>query len=49
MRENMPIKQIFVTGNTAIDALYWASGLDVPFTDPAVQTVFESDRRRSSS
>ena len=34
VRENVPIKQIYVTGNSAIDALHWASGLDVPFVDP---------------
>jgi UDP-N-acetylglucosamine 2-epimerase (non-hydrolysing) len=45
VRENVPIKQIYVTGNSAIDALHWASGLDVPFVNPAVQQVFESDRR----
>ena len=37
VRENVPIKQIYVTGNSAIDALEWASGLDVPFVNPAVQ------------
>ena len=28
VRENVPVDQIFVTGNTGIDALRWASGLD---------------------
>jgi UDP-N-acetylglucosamine 2-epimerase (non-hydrolysing) len=45
VRENIPIKQVFVTGNTAIDALRWASELDVPFVDPAVKAAYESDRR----
>ena len=45
VRENIPIKQVFVTGNTAIDALRWASELDVPFVDPAVRAAYESDRR----
>jgi UDP-N-acetylglucosamine 2-epimerase (non-hydrolysing) len=45
VRENVPIKQIYVTGNSAIDALHWASGLDVPFVNPAVQQMFDSDRR----
>ncbi len=45
VRENVPIKQIYVTGNSAIDALHWASGLDVPFVTPAVQEMFDSDRR----
>ncbi len=34
MRENIPANQIFVTGNTGIDALRWAAGLDVSFADP---------------
>jgi UDP-N-acetylglucosamine 2-epimerase (non-hydrolysing) len=45
VRENIPIKQIFVTGNTAIDALRWASELEVEFADPAVHAVYEGDRR----
>ena len=45
VRENVPIKQIYVTGNSAIDALHWASGLEVPFANPAVQKMFDSDRR----
>ena len=45
IRENVPIEQIFVTGNTGIDALQWASGLDVPFDDPAVQEAVDTDGR----
>ena len=45
VRENVPIKQIFVTGNSGIDALQWASGLDVPFVDPAVQAMYDSGER----
>ena len=45
VRENIPIKQIFVTGNTAIDALRWASELDVAFVDPAVRAAYEGDGR----
>ena len=45
VRENVPIKQIYVTGNSAIDALHWASGLDVPFVNPGVQEMFDSGRR----
>jgi UDP-N-acetylglucosamine 2-epimerase (non-hydrolysing) len=45
VRENIPIKQVFVTGNTAIDALHWASHLEVPFVDPAVRAVYEGNRR----
>ena len=35
VRENIAANQIFVCGNTGIDALQWAAGLDVPFDDPA--------------
>jgi UDP-N-acetylglucosamine 2-epimerase (non-hydrolysing) len=45
VRENVPIKQIYVTGNSAIDALQWASALDVHFVNPAVQEMFDSGRR----
>ena len=45
VRENVPIKQIYVTGNSAIDALHWAARLDVPFVNPAVQETFDSERR----
>jgi UDP-N-acetylglucosamine 2-epimerase (non-hydrolysing) len=45
VRENVPIKQIYVTGNSAIDALHWASRLDVPFVNPGVQEMFDSGRR----
>ena len=47
VRENVPIKQIYVTGNSAIDALHWASGLDVPFVNPAVQEMFDSAAPRA--
>jgi UDP-N-acetylglucosamine 2-epimerase (non-hydrolysing) len=45
VRENVPIKQIYVTGNSAIDALHWASSLEVPFVNPAMQEMFDSGRR----
>jgi UDP-N-acetylglucosamine 2-epimerase (non-hydrolysing) len=45
VRENVPLEQVYVTGNTAIDALRWASGLEIPFADPAVQAVHDGDRR----
>lgn len=45
IRETVPVEQIFVTGNTGIDALMWASGLEVPYGDPAVAAVCEQDRR----
>jgi UDP-N-acetylglucosamine 2-epimerase (non-hydrolysing) len=45
VRENVPIEQVFVTGNTGIDALKWASGLDVPFSDPAIAELCDGDQR----
>jgi UDP-N-acetylglucosamine 2-epimerase (non-hydrolysing) len=45
VREDIDVGQIFVTGNTAIDALHWAVKQDAPFTDDAVTAVYESDRR----
>ena len=49
MRENVPVEQIFVTGNTGIDALQWAATLDVPFANPAVRQLCDerpAHRRR---
>jgi UDP-N-acetylglucosamine 2-epimerase (non-hydrolysing) len=45
IRENVPVDQIFVTGNTGVDALHWAAGLDVPFRDPAIEELFDGDER----
>jgi UDP-N-acetylglucosamine 2-epimerase (non-hydrolysing) len=45
VRENVPANQIFVTGNTGIDALQWAAGLDVPFDDAGVAELYEGDAR----
>ncbi len=45
VRENVPVKQIFITGNTGIDALKWASGLKVEFSDPIVGEICATDRR----
>jgi UDP-N-acetylglucosamine 2-epimerase (non-hydrolysing) len=45
LREDIDVGQIFVTGNTGIDALHWAATQDVPFEDPAVAAAFESDQR----
>jgi UDP-N-acetylglucosamine 2-epimerase (non-hydrolysing) len=45
VRENVPVGQIFVTGNTGIDALQWASSLDVRFANPALQALVDSDKR----
>jgi UDP-N-acetylglucosamine 2-epimerase (non-hydrolysing) len=45
VRENVPVSQIFVTGNTGIDALRWASKIDVDFADPKLQEICDSDAR----
>ncbi|MCB0857693.1 MAG: UDP-N-acetylglucosamine 2-epimerase (non-hydrolyzing) [Solirubrobacterales bacterium] len=45
IKENVPVEQIFITGNTGIDALEWAAGLNVEFSDPAVAEIAASDRR----
>ena len=44
-RENVPVSQVFVTGNSGIDALQWASKMDVDFADPRLQEIHESDAR----
>jgi UDP-N-acetylglucosamine 2-epimerase (non-hydrolysing) len=43
VRENVEVGQIFVTGNTGIDALRWASTLESPYVDPAVEALHQSD------
>ena len=45
VRENIAANQIFVSGNTGIDALQWAAGLDVPFDDPRLADLVEGDAR----
>lgn len=45
VRESIPEGQVFVTGNTGIDALRWAVGLDAPYADPAVAQAAASDAR----
>jgi UDP-N-acetylglucosamine 2-epimerase (non-hydrolysing) len=45
IREKVDVGQVFVTGNTAIDALHWAVAQEVPFADDAVTALYESDRR----
>jgi UDP-N-acetylglucosamine 2-epimerase (non-hydrolysing) len=45
VRENVSAGQVFVTGNTGIDALHWASTLDVRFANPELQALSESDAR----
>jgi UDP-N-acetylglucosamine 2-epimerase (non-hydrolysing) len=45
VRERVPHELVFVTGNTAIDALQWTAARHVPFTDPRVAELDASDRR----
>jgi UDP-N-acetylglucosamine 2-epimerase (non-hydrolysing) len=45
VRENIPVDRVFVTGNTGIDALHWASRIDVKFANPELQAVHDSDAR----
>jgi UDP-N-acetylglucosamine 2-epimerase (non-hydrolysing) len=45
VHENVPSGLVFVTGNTGIDALHWAAGLDVPIRDPVVAELVASDER----
>ena len=42
VREGVRDEQVFVTGNTGIDALQYAAGLDLPFEDPLVAAAVES-------
>lgn len=46
IRESVEVGQIFVTGNTGIDALRWAAALDTPFVDDAVQALVEDSSKR---
>jgi UDP-N-acetylglucosamine 2-epimerase (non-hydrolysing) len=45
VRENIPVEQVFVTGNTGIDALQWSSKMDVQFANPDLRALCDSDRR----
>ncbi|MFN8132024.1 MAG: UDP-N-acetylglucosamine 2-epimerase (non-hydrolyzing) [Solirubrobacteraceae bacterium] len=45
VRETVPAGQVFVTGNTGIDALQWAVGLGVDYADPAVAAAANGDGR----
>lgn len=46
VRENVPVGQVFVTGNTGIDALRWSSQLqDVRFANPELQALHDGDAR----
>jgi UDP-N-acetylglucosamine 2-epimerase (non-hydrolysing) len=44
VRENIPVEQVFVTGNTGIDALHWSSRMNVDFANPDLQALVDSDR-----
>ena len=49
IREAVPVGQIFVTGNTGIDALHWAAALDSPLhrrEAARADRVRRADRRR---
>jgi UDP-N-acetylglucosamine 2-epimerase (non-hydrolysing) len=45
VHEGIPLERVFTTGNTAIDAMRWAASLDVPYSDPRVAELADSDRR----
>ncbi|MBS1843873.1 MAG: UDP-N-acetylglucosamine 2-epimerase (non-hydrolyzing) [Actinobacteria bacterium] len=45
VRENVPVEQVFVTGNTGIDALRWSAEMNVQFANPDLQALVDSDRR----
>jgi UDP-N-acetylglucosamine 2-epimerase (non-hydrolysing) len=45
VREDIPVAQVFVTGNTGIDALRWASKMDVRFANPELQALVDGDSR----
>lgn len=45
IHENVPIDQIFVTGNTSIDALRWAAGISSRFEDERLHEIAESEAK----
>jgi UDP-N-acetylglucosamine 2-epimerase (non-hydrolysing) len=45
IREDVPVEQVLVTGNTGIDALHWAAGLQTEISDPDLRDLYHSDRR----
>jgi UDP-N-acetylglucosamine 2-epimerase (non-hydrolysing) len=45
VREGVAANQVFVSGNTGIDALKWAATLQVRFASPELQQLHDSDRR----
>lgn len=44
VHEGVRDEQVFVTGNTGIDALRFAAGIGGPFEDPAVAAAVDSDQ-----
>jgi UDP-N-acetylglucosamine 2-epimerase (non-hydrolysing) len=45
VHENVPLEQIYVTGNTGIDALEWAASLEVPFEDDELEAIDRGSER----
>jgi len=45
VHENIRADQVFVTGNTGIDALNWAAEQQVEFEDPTLRALDDSDAR----
>lgn len=45
LRENVPAKDIVITGNTVIDALFMTVEKQVPFTDPRLEELAELGSR----
>lgn len=43
VHEDVPVDRIFVTGNTGIDSLQWAAGLDTELSDPVIRELYHSD------
>lgn len=46
IREGVPYGRIYVCGNTAVDALQWAAGLNEPYGDPALDDLESDETRR---
>ena len=44
LRENVPAKKIFVTGNTVIDALHWVLQKKVGFANPLLKKFFAAGK-----
>ena len=46
LAENVPAENVFVTGNTVVDALLAVSGLERPIQDPTLRAIVENQSRR---